>query len=133
MIEAGEVKQAVQQQDLDFGFEGMAEGLGLAGRRLERNSQIAGQTGAAAIAALEVSGGKGEHVSRHVLAAVVAVQLPNLGVAGEQHGNRAAEANGLDGARQECVQLTLANSVAAGSTPRLWRFDDDHLPAALTV
>jgi hypothetical protein len=114
MIEAGEVKQAVQQQDLDFGFQGMAEGLGLAGRRLERNRQIASQTGAAAIAGLEAGSGKGEHVGGQVLAPVVAVQLPNLGVAGEQHGNRAAGTNGTGWRAPGMPAAPLAHRVAAG-------------------
>jgi hypothetical protein len=123
----------MQEQNLHLGFEWVAEGLGLARGSFERNSQIAGQPGTAAISGAQIGCGKREHVSRLVLAAVVAIQLPDLRVAGEQHGNRAAEADRLDGLRQEAAQFTLAHHVAAGSTPRLWRFDYDHLPAALPV
>jgi hypothetical protein len=96
VVEAGEVKQAVEEEDADLVAEGVAEGLGLAGGGVERDGEIAGMVGGD----LERSG-EAEDVGGFVFAAEGAVETTEFGVGGEENFDLAGEADSGAGAVEE--------------------------------
>ena len=102
VVEAGEVEQAVEEQDADLDVEGVAEGGGLAGGSVERDGKVAGMD-------CELSRGRGEaeDVGGFVLAAVGAVEALERGVAGEEDVDLAGKAYGGAGAGEEAREAGL--------------------------
>ena len=99
VVVAGEVEQAVENQHLDLGGEGMALFEGLTERGGDRDGQVAGDFfGANAI------GGEGKHVGGLVFTAELAVEAADGEVGGELHGDFALEADGGLGQGQKTGQ-----------------------------
>jgi hypothetical protein len=89
VIVASEVEQAVKDENLDLGREGMALLDGLLARSGHRDGQVAGY-----IFCSKPFGRKGKHIGRFVHAAKLAVELANGCAGGEQDGHFTFEANG---------------------------------------
>jgi hypothetical protein len=82
------MKQAVEDEDLDLGREGMALFDGLLERRGNRDGKVAGDLFCA-----DAAGGEGKHVGGFVFAAKVAIEFADSRIGGEQGGNFAFEAD----------------------------------------
>ncbi len=91
VIVAGEVEQAVQDEDLDFGGERVALFRCLAARGGDADGQVAGNF---FLFLDEGVGGKGEDVGRLVFATEAAVEAADGLVGGEQDGDLAAQTDG---------------------------------------
>jgi len=90
VVVAGEVKQAVQDEDLDLGGERVAVVAGLEAGGVDADGEVAGY-----FAAGDFGGREGEDVRGLVLAAEVAVERADCGVGGEEDADYALEADGL--------------------------------------
>ena len=89
MVIAGEMEEAVEDEDFDFGGERVALLDGLAERGRNGDGQVAGDFfGADAI------GWKGEHIGGFVLVAKLEIEAANGWVGGEQNGDLAPETDG---------------------------------------
>jgi hypothetical protein len=96
VVEAGEVKQAVEEEDADLVAEGVAEGVGLADGGVEGDGEVAG------VVRGELGrGGEAEDVGGLVFAAEGAVEAAELGVGGEEDFDLAGEADGGAGTVEE--------------------------------
>jgi hypothetical protein len=93
VVVAGQVKQAVENEDFDFGHEGMVLLDGLPEGGGNGDGEVAGNFfgGSSRYRAFS---GKREYVCSFVLAAKLAVKLADRRVRGEQHGDLAFKANG---------------------------------------
>jgi hypothetical protein len=99
VVEAGEVKQAVEEEDADLVAEGVAEGVGLADGGVEGDGEVAG------VVRGELGrGGEAEDVGGLVFAAERFVETTECGVVGEQDLDLASEADGKAGAVKEARQ-----------------------------
>lgn len=104
MIEAGEVEEAMEQENAEFGFEWMAEAGGLAGGGVEGDGEVAGvlmRGGKAGDGGWERARREAEDVGRLVFAAEGTVEAFELGVGGEEDIDGAGEADGGAGAIEE--------------------------------
>ena len=92
VVVTGEMEQAMENQDLDLGGEGMALLDCLLERGGHGDGQVAGERfgGRSRYWAF---GGKGENVGCLVFAAKLAVEAANGGVGGQQDGDFALEAS----------------------------------------
>ncbi len=96
VIFAGEVEEAVEEQDADFVAQGVAVGGGLAGGGVKRDGEVAG------VPFGEFGGrGEAEDVGGFVLAAKALVELAESGIIGEEDVDFAFEANCGAGAVEE--------------------------------
>lgn len=101
MVVAGEVQEAVKQEDLQFGEERVSRFLRLARGGLHGYGQVAGQR----LLPVERRGGReGQHVGRLVFAAPGPIHLANMPISGEQDRDLAAQPDGLDGLFQKCCK-----------------------------
>jgi len=89
VVVAGEVEQAVEDEDLQFAGEGVALIGGLAAGGFNADGEVAGQLFCA-----NAFGGERENVGGFVFAAELAVEFADGGIGGEEDGDFAAEADG---------------------------------------
>jgi len=99
MVVAGQVQQAVQNENLDFGGERMVLLARLAQGRGHADGQVAGHLFCAG-----TFGGKGEHVGGLVLAPELTIEPADGRVGGQQHGHLALQAHGSLRGGQESGQ-----------------------------
>jgi len=83
VVVAEEVEEAVEEQDGDLLFDGVAEGIGLIEGAGDADGHFAKAAG-------RVRGGKTEDVGGGVLAEEVAIQLAQVPVGGQQGGEGGA-------------------------------------------
>ena len=100
VVVAGEMKQAVQDEDFDFRRERVALIDGLLARSGNGDSQVAsdffcGYFLHGAFSGKRAFSRKREHVGGFILVAELAVEFTEVRVGGEQDGDLAAEADGL--------------------------------------
>ena len=100
VVEAGEVQEAVEEENAEFGFEGVAVFGGLAGGGVEGDSEVAGVLVGLREAGDGV-GGEAEDVGGFVFVTEGAVEAFKLGVGCEQDGDGAGEGDGRAGAVEE--------------------------------
>jgi hypothetical protein len=101
VIVSGQVQQAVQDEDFQFGRQGVSLLDGLAKRRLHADGHVA-----FFLVLDEIRGRERKNVGRLVFAAEALVQVAHSRVAGEQHGYLPAQAHGC---------LRLAQKLRQGS------------------
>jgi hypothetical protein len=89
VVFAGQVEEAVEDEDLYFGFERVVVSGGLAGCGVERNGEVAG-----VLCGYFGWCGEAEDVGGFVLATIGAVEALELGVGGEEDVYLAFEAHG---------------------------------------
>ena len=93
MVVAGEVEQAVEDEDFDFRRERVALLDGLAERRGHTDGQVACNFFGGRTANWTLRG-EGKHVSGLVLAPEAGIEFADGGIGGEQHGDIAIEPDG---------------------------------------
>jgi hypothetical protein len=93
MVVSGEVEQAVEDEDLDFGGEGVPLSCGLLAGGVDGDGQVAGRLFAAPDA-WNWLGGEREDVGGFVLVAEVAVEGLDVLVGGEKDADCAFESDG---------------------------------------
>ena len=103
VIVAGEMKQPMKDEDLDFNRKRMSALLSLPTRGWNADGKIAGNL------QRPLRRGKRKHVGRFVLAAELPIQSPNSCVGGQQYGHLAAQLHG-------CLRLAQKTSEGAGRT-----------------
>ena len=118
VVFAGEVEQAVEDEDLYFGVEGVVVGGGLAGGGVDGDGEVAG-----VLRGYLGWRGEAEDVGGLVLAAIGAVEALEFGVGGEEDVDLAFEADGGSGAVEEARQGGLRER---GDGRGTWRVDGDH-------
>ena len=99
MIEAGEVEEAVEEEDSYFVAQGVAVGGGLTGGCFKGDGEVSG-VGVGDL----VGSGEAEDVGGLVFAAKRFVETTEGGVVGEQDLDLASEADGKAGAVKEARQ-----------------------------
>jgi len=103
VVEAGEVEEAVEEEDAEFGFERVVEVRGLAGGGIERDGEVAGMLVSGGEAGHGL-GGEAEDVGGLVLATEGAIEAFELGVGGEEDVDVAPESESGAGAVKEARQ-----------------------------
>jgi hypothetical protein len=89
VVVSGQMKQAVENQHLQFTGERVALLGGLSPGRVHADGQVACD-----FLGSDAFGGKRKHISRFVFAAELAIELADGGVCGKQDGDLAFEADG---------------------------------------
>jgi hypothetical protein len=124
MVFAGEVEEAVEQEDFYLGGKSIIKKCGLAGGGVEGDGEVAcvllGDLGRS---------GEAEDVSGLVFPAVGAVEALKLGVRGEKDVDLTREADGDAGTVEEAREAGLR---LRGDGRGTWRFDGDHRCGGLT-
>ncbi len=103
MVQAGEMEEAVEEEDAEFGGEGVAMRGGLAGGGIEREGEVAGVLVGGGEAG-DGEGGEAEDVGGLVLIAEGLVEAFEFGVGGEEDVDAASEADGGAGTVEEARQ-----------------------------
>ena len=89
MIESGQMQSSVQDEDLYFNRQWMAQALRLPGRRVERNREVPGALALMSVASLELPRHrrKRENIGRDILPPKLPVEFPDALVTRKQYGN----------------------------------------------
>ena len=80
MVESGQVQGSMQDEDLHFSSQRMAQTLRLARRSIERDRQVSSALAPMSIASLELPlhRRKRQHIGRNFLPAKLSIEFPNV-------------------------------------------------------
>lgn len=133
VVEAGEMKESMQDEYFDFQGEIMSVAVGLACRGFDRDCHVASNFLRPPFAQVwvqvpEINRREREHVGRLVFVTEAMIEVTDSFIAGEQDGDDAAQGNGLLRLRKKLLQVALIEWRAFFREAK-WGFNNDHRAA----